>query len=66
MIDLVSRSTQKLTDFSNQEIINSLNYDYETNRIMFDITQNHFRDIHFLSLSDSISGAILNSSFSLL
>jgi len=63
MIDLVSRSTQKLTDFSNQEIINSLNYDYETNRIMFDITQNHFRDIHFLSLSDSISGAILNSSF---
>ena len=63
MIDLVSRSTQKLTDFSNQEIINSLNYDYETNRIMFDITLNHFRDIHFLSLSDSISGAILNSSF---
>ena len=63
MIDLVSRSTQKLTDFSNQEIINSLNYDYETNRITFDITQNHFRDIHFLSLSDSISGAILNSSF---
>ena len=61
MIDLESRATEQLTNFSDQEIINSLTYDFGTNRIVYDITKNHFRDIHYLSLSDSISGSIVDS-----
>ena len=61
MIDLHTKLTQQLTDYSDQEIIGGLNYDIETNYIVYDITTNHFRDILYLNLSDSTTGSILNS-----
>ena len=60
-IDLQTKSTEKLTDFNNREIIGGLNYDEENDRLIFDMTTHHFRNIHYLSLEDSISGTVLNN-----
>ena len=60
-IDLKSKSTVKITNFNNREIIGGLKYDGENHRLVFDMTTHHFRNIHYLSLSDSTSGAILNN-----
>ena len=62
MLDLNENVIQQLTDFTDQEIIGGLNYDKDRNRIIYDITFNHFRDIYYLSISDSTSGSIMNNS----
>ena len=60
-IDLHLKSTEKLTDFDAHEIIGGLNYDEGNDRLIYDITTNHFRNIHYLSLSDSTLGPVLNN-----
>ncbi len=57
-IDLNSKSTEQLTDFKNREILSGLNYDSESDRLIYDITTHHFKDIQFLSLADSTLGGI--------
>ena len=57
-IDLKSRKTQRLTNFEDRRMLSSLAYDEEKNRILFDVTRNHFRDIAYLSLADSTLGFV--------
>jgi len=57
-IDLTSRKTQRLTNFEDRRMLSSLAYDEEKNRILFDVTRNHFRDIAYLSLADSTLGLV--------
>ena len=60
-IDLKNKSTEKITNFENREIIGGINYDAVNHWLVYDMTIHHFRNIHYLSLSDSTSGAILNN-----
>jgi len=60
-INLKNKSTEQLTSFNNREIISALNYHHDKEWVVFDMTRNHFRDIHYLSMSDSSSGAITNN-----
>ncbi len=57
-IDLKYRKTQRLTNFEDRRMLSSLAYDEEKNRILFDVTRNHFRDIAYLSLADSTLGFV--------
>ena len=57
-INLKSRKTQRLTNFEDRRMLSSLTYDEEKNRILFDVTRNHFRDIAYLSLADSTLGLV--------
>ena len=57
-IDLKSQKTQQLTNFEDRRMLSSLAYDEEKNRILFDVTRNHFRDIAYLSLADSTHGLV--------
>ena len=57
-IDLNSKSTEKLTDFNHREILSGLNYDSKNDRLIYDVTNHHFKDIHYLSLADSTSGSV--------
>ena len=57
-IDLKSQKTQQLTNFEDRRMLSSLAYDEEKNRILFDVTRNHFRDIAYLSLADSTFGLV--------
>jgi Tol biopolymer transport system component len=61
LIDLKSRKTQKITNFSDRRIISNLSFDDENNRLMFDMTRNHFRDIAYLSLEDSVIGYLFEN-----
>ena len=61
LIDLNSRKTQKITNFSDRRIISNLSFDNENNRLMFDMTRNHFRDIAYLSLKDSAIGYLFEN-----
>ena len=61
LIDLNSRKTQKITNFSDRRIISNLSFDNENNRLMFDMTRNHFRDIAYLSLEDSVIGYLFEN-----
>ena len=60
-IDLKSRKTQRLTNFEDRRMLSSLAYDEEKNRILFDVTRNHFRDIAYLSLGDSTLGLVFSN-----
>lgn len=60
-INLSTKLTEPITNYSKREIISGLNYDKRNHRLSYDLTVNHFRGIHYLSLSDSTSGAILNN-----
>ena len=60
-INLNNKSSEKITDFSNSEIISDLQYDQFNNRLFFDITTNHFRDINFIDLSDSTLNVLLGN-----
>ena len=57
-INLKSRQTQRLTNFEDRRMLSSLTYDEEKNRILFDVTRNHFRDVAYLSLADSTLGLV--------
>ena len=58
-INLKSKTTEKLTSYNNQEIISGLNYDVTKNRLIYDMTTHHFKDIHYLSLKDSTTGELM-------
>ena len=60
-INLDLKTTEKLTNFSNKEIISGLSYDESNERLIYDITINHFRNIYYLSLTDSTSGVVLEN-----
>jgi len=60
-VDLQTKSTRKLTDFNPGRMLSSLTYDHQKNWIIFDVTDNHFRDIQYLSLADSTYGYVLNN-----
>ncbi|MEE8334821.1 MAG: hypothetical protein V3S48_00115, partial [Candidatus Neomarinimicrobiota bacterium] len=60
-INLKTKSTIKLTDFKPGRMLSSLAFDKNKNWIVFDVTDNHFRNIQYLSLDDSTYGFILNN-----
>jgi hypothetical protein len=60
-IDLNSKSTEQMTRLNNREILGGLNYDLKNNRLIYDITTHHFKDIHYLSLADSTSGGMMEN-----
>ena len=41
--------------------MNNLKYDTHTNRLIFDITFDHFKNIHYLDLSDSTTGKFIHN-----
>ena len=53
--------SEKISDFNNNEIINSLSLDIYNNRLLFDITTGHNKNIHFLSLIDSSQGRYIDA-----
>ena len=61
LIDLKNRKTQKITNFSDRRMISNLSYDKQNNRLMFDVTRNHFRDVAYLSLQDSVVGYLFEN-----
>ena len=61
LIDLKSRNSQKITNFSDRRMISNLTYDSESKRLIFDVTRNHFRDIAYLSLEDSVMGYVFEN-----
>ncbi|MBE59795.1 MAG: hypothetical protein CMG40_00825, partial [Candidatus Marinimicrobia bacterium] len=60
-IDLNSKFTEQMTRLNNREILGGLNYDMKNNRLIYDITTHHFKDIHYLSLADSKSGGMMEN-----
>ena len=60
-IDLNSKSTEQMTRLNNREILGGLNYDLKNNRLIYDITTHHFKDIHYMSLADSTSGGMMEN-----
>jgi len=58
-IDLKTKTSEVLTNFRDHVIINGLTYDPVKNWILFDVTENHFRDVHYLSLTDTTLGNLL-------
>lgn len=63
MIDLETKERTKITDFSNREILSGLDFDRSNDRLIYDITTNHFSDIGFVSLGDSSTGNILSNEY---
>ena len=60
-IDLNTRITQKLTNFTDRRMISNLSFDENNNRLIFDVTRNHFRDIAYLSFEDSLIGYLFEN-----
>ena len=46
LLDLKSNSSTKITNFKNRPMISHLSYNKISNKIYFDITEHHFRDIY--------------------
>ena len=42
-------------------MISNLSYDEQNNRLMFDVTRNHFRDVAYLSFQDSVIGYLFEN-----
>jgi len=59
LIDIEKKVTSKITNFSDQESIGGLSYDKVNNRLLYDITTHHFKDINFINLSDTTSGKFI-------
>ncbi len=60
-INLKTRTTQRLTDLASRRMISGLVYDPNRKWILFDVTDNHFRNIEYLSLKDSVMGIVLGN-----
>ena len=60
-INLTTRKTQKLTNYTDRSMISNLSFDEDNNRLLFDITRNHFRDIAYLSFEDSVLGYLFEN-----
>ena len=61
LINTETRKTEQVTKFKDQEAIGGLSYDAINERLVYDITTNHFRNIHFLSLVDSTMGKLISN-----
>tara|TARA_B110000196_G_scaffold320227_1_gene341254 strand:- start:131 stop:3061 length:2931 start_codon:yes stop_codon:yes gene_type:complete len=59
LIDIKNKVTSKITNFSDQEAIGGLSYDKFNNRLIYDITTHHFKNINYINLSDSTSGKLI-------
>ncbi len=60
-LNLKNMITYKLTDFQNHRIISGLTFDSNRNWIIFEGTDNHFRNIYYISLVDSSMGTVLGN-----
>ena len=60
-INLKNNTSEKISNYGNHEILNNLKYDTHTNRLIFDITFDHFKNIHYLDLSDSTTGKFIHN-----
>ncbi|MFH1851738.1 MAG: hypothetical protein ABIA75_05270 [Candidatus Neomarinimicrobiota bacterium] len=59
LLHLKDRTIERLTDFRDHRSVYGLTYDQQNERILFDYSVHHFRDIGYLSLSDSTVGDFL-------
>lgn len=60
-LNLKKNTIQKMTSYDDRSILSSLHYDEKNERLIFNRTQHHYRDIYFLSLGDSSIGEILSN-----
>ena len=60
-INLKSKTSEKVSSYDNHEILNNLKYDRFNNRLLFDVTTNHFKNIHYINLEDSTSGKFIHN-----
>lgn len=63
ILDLQTAKRTRLTSYSTREILAGLYYDRTGNRLIFDRTVNHFSDIAYISLDDSLAGDIVSSEY---
>ncbi|MBI88675.1 MAG: hypothetical protein CMG60_01200 [Candidatus Marinimicrobia bacterium] len=64
IFNLDMNKSSQLTNFTDRSMISFVNYDEIENKLYFDITKNHFRDIYFYNLETKSMGPIFgNSSF---
>lgn len=63
LIDLKSTKVSQLTDFDDHSILRGLSYDNENNRLIFNRTQHHYRDVYAYSLTDTSLNVMMNSEF---
>jgi len=57
---LKTRTIRKLTNFQDHRMLSSVTYDTTRHQLLFTVTQNHFRNIAYLSLEDSTLGWLLD------
>ena len=60
-LNLIKNTIQKMTSYEDRSILSSLHYDEINERLIFNRTQNQYRDTYYLSLSDSSTGEILSN-----
>ena len=58
LINLENKQTKKITNFNDGKQITNLSYNSKNRLIMFDYTNNHFRNIGGISLTDTTFGDI--------
>ncbi|NOZ75006.1 MAG: hypothetical protein GXO90_06445 [FCB group bacterium] len=61
MLSLADRSISQLTDFQDHRLVHQLHFDSDQNRLVFDATTNHFRNIYAYDFSDSTIRPLLNT-----
>ena len=61
--DLKTKKIIQLTHFDDHSILRGLHVDNENNRLIFNRTQHHYRDVYHYSFSDSSVSSVLNSQF---
>ena len=55
LLDLKDGQRYQLTDFTDHRMIHTLSYDETNRRLLFDYTNNHFRNIGYYSFGQSRS-----------
>ncbi len=61
LLSLSDRSVYQLTDFKDHRLVHHLRYDRTDHRLIFDVTQHHFRNIMAYTMSDSTLQTLLNT-----
>ena len=62
LLDLKSNSSTKITNFQNRPMISHLSYNKISNKIYFDITEHHFRDIYSYDINSKKIESVSNIS----
>ncbi len=60
LLKLSTGARFQITDFQDHRMIHSLKYDAAEDRLIFDYTNNHFRNIGYYAFADSSLGDLLN------